>query len=640
MSRERDILKGAMERFDESQTGSSEVRDAAHEDIEFARLGEQWPAEVRKARAAEGRPCLTVNKLPAFIRHVVNQARQAKPSIKVSPVDGGADVETAEVIAGLVRSIERHSDADVAYDTAIDHAVTCGFGFFRIGIEYAHDDTFDLEARIERIANPLMVHWDVTSTRFDASDWDYAFVSDWLSLEQFKARYPGAKATSFAGDNRDATQFWWKGDDVRVAEYWERTEGERELVLLSSGAAVRADRMGELARAFLEQAGLDLGGQVDDEEAIRAAAELGGVSEVRRRRVAFGEVRRRIITGAEVLEDDEWPGTTIPICPVWGDEVYFDGVRHFRSLVRDTRDPQAMVNFWRSASTELVALAPRAPFLMPQDAIPKNPAEAAKWATANTRSHAYLTYAGSQMPQRQPFAGVPAGAVQEALNASDDIKAITGIYDASLGARSNETSGRAIMARQAQGDVSNFHFIDNLSRAIRYCGRCLVEIIPAVYSTRQAIRILGEDEAEKVVRLRATGGGGALPGPEGEEGRLYDLAVGKYDVSVSTGPSYATQREEARAFLLEILQRVPGAAPLLGDVVLEHLDFAGAQRIADRLKLILPPQIQAAEGITPPGGQQPPPGQMPGSPAPGTAPAASGMPPAGSPLGGPPGAAL
>lgn len=598
-----DIIEDARERFSKSQSDSDGNRVNFRDDVHFARMGEQWPADVKKQRQLEGRPCLTVNKLPSFIRNVVNESRQNKPGIKVSPVDNGADVETAEVISGLIRSIERSSDSEIAYDTAIDNAVSGGFGFFRVTVDYAGEDSFDLCAKIERIPNALMVHWDTSSTAFDASDWEFAFVSDLLSEEEFETRYPKAKPVSFDGIDDFTSAKWADEDRVRVAEYWLREEKNRDIVMLSDGRVVRADDLPNIAKNFFAAGGIALGGQVKDDQIIQAAMQATGLTEIRRRTSKYNEVTRRIISGVEVLSEEVWPGSTIPICPVWGEEVFFDGRREFRSMIRDARDPQSMFNFWRSASTELVALAPRAPWVGPLGFVPKG--HESKWGSANTRSHAYLEFDPSSggAPQRQPFSGVPAGAIQEAMNASDDIKAITGIYDSSMGARSNETSGKAILARERQGNISNFHFVDNLSRAIRYAGRILVEIIPSVYGPRETIRILGEDSKEKVVKLTQEAGGSIQAGVEGEQ-RLYDLSVGRYDVTVSAGPSSATQREDTREALVEIMRQLPGSAAYIGDVLMEHMDFQGADKVAKRLKHLLPPAIQQAEGIAPP--PQPP----------------------------------
>lgn len=605
------IIQEARELFQQSEEGTTNNREAAQEDIRFARLGDQWPREILEQRRLEGRPALTINRLPTFIRQVVNDSRQAKPGIKVSPVDNGADKDTADVLSGLIRSIERNGDgAEVAYDTAIDHSVTCGFGFFRIGIDYVNYDSFNMECRIERVPNPLMVNWDIASTKFDASDWDYAFISEMLTRDEFEHRYPGKAFIDFEHDSAaDATNTYWAdGDEVRVAEYFRREERKRKLLQLSNGRAARLDVLAKEFKMMAEEASIDLG-SMDDMELVQSGLQMQGLEVLKERDATYYEVKRRMISGAEVLSEDLWPGSMIPICPVWGEEVFSDGKRYFRSMIRDAKDPQQMFNFWRSATTELVALAPRAPWLIEEGAIPKG--KEGMWETANTRSHPYLPYArGFNTPQRQPFAGTPAGAIQEAMNAADDIKAITGIYDAGLGARSNETSGRAILARQKEGDVSNFHFIDNLNRAIRYAGRCLLEIIPAVYSTRETIRILGEDQAEKVIKLTQEDGGGMI-NPETGERELYNIALGDYDVDVSAGPSYSTQREETRELLIEIMRARPDAFPLMADVLFRHFDFQGSDELAERAKAMMgggqPPAPNPGQPGMPPGGPGAPP---------------------------------
>jgi len=624
---DKDILKDALDKFTESDEASHECRADAEDDTRFARLGDQWDDQVAEIRRKEGRPCLTINRLPGFLHQVENDARQNKPGIGVHPVDNGADESTAQVIGGLVRSIERQSRADQAYDTAISHAITGGFGFFRISTDYCHPMSFDMDLRIERIANPFSVHWDTNSTGFDASDWNYAFVSEWLTEDEFEQKYPGKDKTSFSGDTQDAQQLWTLGDQIRVAEYWEKTEEKKKLIMLNDGRTMLEHELVDLAKDILGMMMIDLG-NASDEEWISTFMMVTGVTQTRERDTSVSKVIRRMLSADEVLEEEEvWHGSTIPICPVWGEEVFLDGKRHLRSLIRDAKDPQRMFNYWRSASTELVALAPKAPFVVERGAIPED--ERDKWETANSRSYAYLEYTkGYNIPQRQPFAGVPAGIIQESLQSSDDMKSTVGIYDAALGARSNETSGIAIRTRQRESDVSNFHFIDNLNRSIQYAGKILVECIPHIYSARQTIRILGEDDAEKVITLTqetqkamyaAQYQENGMDEDVEDENRLYDIAVGKYDVTVSSGPSYQTQREETREWLIEIMRQVPGAAQVLGDLVLDVMDFPNADKIAKRLKHILPPEIQAAEGMTP---QMPMPGAagMPGGVPPGAPP--------------------
>ena len=597
------IIKDAIEEFEDSEQASSFNRANYQKDTSFARGSKQWPEAVEKQRIQEARPVLTINKLPALIRSVVNESKQNKPAIEVAPVDNGADVNTAQIINGIIRSIERNSNAQVAYGTAVDQAVTGGFGFFRIDIDYAHQDSFDLQAQIKRIPNALSVHWDTSSSEFDASDWRYAFISDHLSKEEYKKLYPDASMIAWdSADIGGDTGNWLDDDQIRVAEYFKRVEKMRKLYRFSvpnpeTGKSdvqtATENQMEMLATAFFESQGVDVP-NTNESGLVEAFVQASGIQINAERDSTYFEVMRYIINSVEVLEEEKWPGMCIPICPVWGDESYQDGKRVFKSLISDAKDSQAMFNFWRSATTELVAPAPKTPWVGPKGFIPKG--HESKWASANTRSHAYLEYdpASGGAPQRQAFASVPAGAMQEAMNSNEDMQAITGIYPSSIGARSNETSGKAILARERQGDVSNFHFIDNLSRAIQYAGKILVDIIPSVYSERETIRILGEDQAEEVVQLTQEAGGSLEEGMTGDK-KLYNLSVGRYDVTVKTGPSFSTQREETRETLIELMRAVPGAAGVVGDALLEHMDFQGADRIAKRLKAMLPENIRSLE---------------------------------------------
>jgi hypothetical protein len=298
----------------------------------------------------------------------------------------------------------------------------------------------------------------------------------------------------------------------------------------------------------------------------------------------------------------EWAGKYIPIVPVYGSEVVLKGKRHFRSLIRGAKDAQRMFNYWRTTTTELVAMAPKTPFIGRKGAFET---DAQKWATANTQSHAFIEYDGPEAPMRQPFAGVPAGALQEALNASDDIKTVLGMYDASLGARSNETSGKAIIARQMEADNATFHFIDNLSRAIRHAGRILIDLIPEVYSVPRTIRVLGMDEKPEVkavnqpVQEREEN---PLTGEIEEVTKIYDLTSGRYDLTVSAGPSFASLRQEAASQMIELIRAYPDAAPVIGDLLVKNLDWPGADEIAERLSKAMG---QAPEGEEGPQGPDP-----------------------------------
>lgn len=581
-SSDDDILAEAKEAFKLCEEAEEKNRQLWLDDVRFSRLGEQWPEDVRRQRESEGRPCLTINRMPAFIRQVTNDARQNKPSIKTHPVDDDASEETSEILNGLIRNIEYTSNADVAYDTALDHAVSGGFGYFRISTDYACDDAFDQDIKIERVVNPLNVYGDPYSSCADSSDWNVAFITELMKEDDFKRKYPKAATSSFDDSGNSRDDEWFSDSKVRIAEYWKREEVPKTIYLLSDGTVV-------------EQEILDKN---------RDFYEVMGISVVKDRPSKGYKVTQYIITGAEVLETNDWAGRYIPIIPVYGDELNVEGERHFISLIRSAKDSQRMFNFWRTASTELVALAPKAPFIGPRGAFNT---DAEKWATANTKSHAYIEFDGGVPPQRQGFAGVPAGALQEAMNASDDMKSIMGLFDASLGAKSNETSGRAIMARQREGDVSTFNFIDNLSRAIKHAGRVIVDLIPHVYNVPRIVRIIHEDGKNESVKINQEHqaespnqeqGGGAMGQNEQNEQqefaqgvmKLYDLTVGKYDVTCDVGPSFTSKREESAEQMMQFVQAFPQSAPMIGDLIASNLDWPGADDIADRLKAMLPPQ--------------------------------------------------
>lgn len=586
-----DLLHEAREAFQQAADAERENREAALLDIKFSRLSDQWPEHIRKQREIEGRPCLTINKLPAFIRQVVNDARQAKPSIKVHPADSNADPETAEIINGLIRNIEYASNADVAYDTGMESAVTGGFGYWRISLDYAFDDSFDMDIGIDRIANPFSVYGDPYSTAADSSDWNTAFIVDRMSRKAYEAAY-GDKSAPVNWDDDAWSGLsgtdWCDDEAVMVAEWWRREQIEREILLFSDL------RNGEL-RTYAKE-------DMEKDPDLVMLREMG-LLEFRQSRMApTHKVTQYKLSGAEVLEDPyDWPGRYIPIVPVYGDEFDVEGKPYRRSLIHNSLDAQRMFNYWRTAGTELVALAPKVPFIGPAGAFDT---DIDRWNTVNTKSHPFLEYDGQTPPQRQPLdMGAAAGALQEALNASDDMKSIIGLYDASLGARSNETSGKAIMARQREGDVSTFHFVDNMARAIRHTGRILIDLIPKVYDTPRIVRIIGEDDSQRNVQInqeapKVDQNGQPMVDEQGNAiMAMHDLTAGKYDLTVSTGPSYTTQREEAVAAMTEMIRAFPASAPIIGPELAKNSDWPGADKIAEKLEALtqgqgIPPEVQ------------------------------------------------
>ena len=577
MATDKDILSDAKEAYRLGIDAERDNRDSYIQDYRFARLDEHWPQDVLTQRQKDGRPALTIPRLPSFIRQVVNDSRQNRPRMKAKPVDSLADPKTAQVIDGLLLNIENASNASVAYDTAVDCSVSGGFGYFRIDIDYSDPLSFDKELRISRIANPLQVVGDPYSQAADSSDWNSAFVTTLLSDDEFGRRYKdGAKANWLDAEYSNLQAPWRDGNEVMIAEWWCREEVDKTLVKLSDNRVMYEDVYEQQAMELMMQ----------------------GVSPVNQRKTKGYKVKQYLLSGADVLDTVEWRGCYIPIIPVYGEEINIEGKRLFRSLIASAKDSQRRLNYWMSAATEIVALAPKTPYIGEEKAFSADPA---KWATINSQSHAYIAVPnGVQVPQRQPLDGGQAvGAISQALAAADDIKSVLGMYDASLGAKSNETSGKAIIARQREGDTATFHFIDNLSRAIQHSGRVLVDLIPYVYTPGMMVRIIGMDGRAATVSVQNRLPGAPPPehspldeGVPPEFQAVYDFGMGRYDVIVDTGPSYTTRREEIATQMVEVIRANPAIFPVIGDKLIKNMDWPEADEIANRLKAMMPQQAQ------------------------------------------------
>lgn len=583
---DKDILDQAQEDFKRSHDAESQQRKMSEECLRFGILGEQWPETVKQDREKEGRPCLTVNRLPVFQKQVTNDARMNRASINVKPTGSGASQETARILNDLIRNIWVTSKGEVSEDTALDFASAMGFGYMRVAVDYTCNDSFDQDIMVERVANPFSIYGDPDSTSATSDDWNVAFETDWYSKAKFKAKFGKDSETiaSFEADGQK-DELWYEGQRVRVAGYWTRSEVDTELVKLSDGKIMQADEV-EKIQDILAAQGITIEGT---------------------RPTKTYKTKRRLIAAKDVLEETDWLGKYIPIVPMYGEEWNIAGRRYFFGLFNRAMDPQRMFNYWRTASTELVALAPKAPYIGPVGAFAT---DSAKWNTANVKSYPYMEYdpvpgaPDGGKPERQPFAGVPAGALQEALNASDDIKSTMGLFDASIGARSNETSGKAINARKMEGEVSTFNFTDNRNRCVEHIGRIVVDLIPQVYNVPRILRGIKEDGQTYDVPVnqpviaepseKPDQPPQFKPAPEHLEGmtKIFDLTVGKYDVVVEAGPSFTTRREETAEQMMEFIRVFPQSAPLIGDLLAKNLDWPGAEQVAERLRAMLPPQAQ------------------------------------------------
>jgi hypothetical protein len=585
-----DRLATMRHRFTVASAAYSDSREDELDDLRFMAGSPdnawQWPADVLATRGAvqgqtiNARPCLTINKLPQHVRLVTNEQRQNRPSGKVIPADDKADVAVAEVFQGIVRHIEYLSDADVAYDTACDNQVTYGEGYIRVLTEYCREDSFDQDLKIGRVRNSFSVYMDPMIHDPCGSDAEWCFITEDIPKEEYERLYPDALPISVMmsqGVGDQSLSMWMSQETVRIAEYFYIDHQKKTLNLYPDNIT-----------AF--------NGSPQDKQ---LKAMFG--KPLKSRTSEHRQVKWLKTNGFEVLEERDWAGNYIPVIRVVGNEFEVDGQLYISGLVRNAKDAQRMYNYWVSQEAEMLALAPKAPFIGYGGQFE---GYETNWKTANTNNWPYLEVnpdvtdgAGSPLPlpERAQPPMAQTGLIQAKVGAGEDIKATTGQYDSSIGATSNERTGRAILARQNQGDTSTYHYVDNLARAVRYTTRQLVDLIPKIYDTERVARIVGLDGEVDMVKINPN-----QPEPVRvikdpitglDLEKIYNPSIGIYDVVVTTGPSYATKRQEAMEAMQMILQTNPQLWAVAGDLFIKNMDWPGAQEMAARFAKTLDPKV-------------------------------------------------
>lgn len=585
-----EILEQGLAQFDLCYEDDQKNREEAIDDLEF-RSGKQWPDDVENARKINHRPCLTINKMPQFERQIINDQKQNQPAVKVSPVDDFADVETAKIRQGLIRSIENQSDAEEAYDQAFTSAVRCGLGFFRIYSEYEHERSFDQVLKIGKIDNPLNVWLDPYSCKLDGSDARYGFVNTKMSRDEFEAEYGESELAkhedwkAMAGRQGGG---WLSADECRICEYFFKHEERAKLIQLDNGEVYFEDELKNMEKDedgdyFVYETRFDEATQMDIE--IKVSFKIANERWSKRCKVYWVKMN-----AIEVLEKTVWPGQYIPIVPVYGDVINIDGRVVRESLIRHGKDSQRMVNFWASNEAELINLSPKSPWIGYEGQFEGHEN---KWNSAHIMNYTYLEVKptmledGSMapMPQRNQFEPPVQAVTQARMLAGEDMKETVGVPDAARGLTADENSGIAIQRRVNQGLTANFHLVDNLNKSIRHAGRILNDAIPYIYDAPRTIRTLGEQNDETMVRINEE-----LNLQENQK-RPYDFSVGRYDVSISTGPNYETKRQEARETMIELIRFNPQFAAICSDLVVKNMDFPGSDEFAERIRKTMDPKL-------------------------------------------------
>ena len=595
---DHDKMATMRSRLTMAQAAYSDSREDELDDLRFMAGSPdnqwQWPADVLSTRgsvqgqAINARPCLTINKLPQHVRQVTNEQRQNRPNGKVIPADDNADVQVAEIFNGVVRHIEYMSDADVAYDTACDNQVTYGEGYIRLLTEYCNDDTFDQDIKIGRVRNAFSVYMDPTIQDPCGSDAEWCFITEDILKSEYERLFPDASPISTLysqGVGDQGISSWLQEDTIRIAEYFYNVYDSETLHLYPNNQTAKANSPED--KQLKEMYGKPL----------------------RTRKVDRKKVMWMKTNGFDILDEREWSGKYIPVVRVIGNEWEVDGQIYISGLVRNAKDAQRMYNYWTSQEAEMLALAPKAPFIGYGGQFEGYENQ---WKTANTTNWPYLEVnpdvtdgAGGVLPL--PMRAQPplpqTGLIQAKMGAGEDIKATTGQYDASLGQQGNERSAKAIVAREKQGDVGTYHYVDNLARAIRYITRQIVDMIPKIYDTQRIARIIGADGEVSMVKMDPSQEEAVREVRDQETGglieKIYNPGVGTYDVMVTTGPGYMTKRQEALDAMSQILQSNPQLWAVAGDLFIKNMDWPGAQEMAERFKKILDPKVLATGDESP-----------------------------------------
>jgi hypothetical protein len=572
-----DALAKMRERFRLAEEAETLNRIAAEEALRFY-FGEQWETAVQQQRTLDGRPCFTLNKLPAIIRQILNEARANRPAIQVNPVSDGASEDGAEIVQGLCRHVENNGEgAEVAYDCGFEYLVLAGFGHWRVLTDFL-PKSFNQDAFLERIRNPFSVYWDPNSKKLDKSDARYCFITHDYTPEAHEAEFPDAELSSaadYAGIG-DQAMGWITTAKIRVVEYFEIREEKTRLVLLADGSAAYEDEIPEGAQIAKQ------GGAPVTRPATRRSAWVAKSN------------------GVEWLEAPRaLPTDDIPVVSVFADELMVDGEFRIKGAVQDLIEPARLFNYNSSGVAESIALGSKSTWLATAEQIEPY---MSIWQQSNIRNFAALPYKnlpGVNPPQKiatEP----PIEAISEArAQSADDLRSISGVYDATQSPNGGEESGRAILARRRQAVTGNAHYRANMARGIKRTAQILLKLFPTIYDTPRMMRILGVDLQPKTVIVHAGADASEIPpfDPKAVES-IYDLSAGEYEIVIDTG-SAETKRQEALELMLGLCEANPAIVPIIGDLVVNEMDFAGKKAVVARLQKALPPNLQDANPTDP-----------------------------------------
>lgn len=639
--KDRALIDQAMKRLKTAVDAESENRDAAIDDLKFLN-GEQWDARELKRRKDKGRPALTLNFLPKFVDQVVGDMLHNSPAIKVRPIDASADLKIAAIRQGIIAGIEYQSNAKGIYHYAAKQMVSCGYGGWRVLTRYTEENPFLQEIYLEGIRNPFLIYLDPTAKDQNYADAKWGFLIEKIPLEEFKERYPTAAypSASLEGGKGTADELWFDGETVTVAEYFSKESEPVEMLQLHDGRVMTEEEYKETRKEWKEEVA-ELQEKIAQARmmpmppmmpgmppmpspvvALEAQLKaLGDEPKIAKKRMTDKTViRHRIMSCMEILfggtEGHIFPGKYIPLVLVKGKELNIEGKNIVYSLIRHAKDAIKLNNYWNTSAAETIALAPKAPWLMTPKQIEGHENS---YAAANIENFPVLLYnvdpEAPGMPQRLSPGQPPQAIFEQIRRGEENLKSIIGMFNADVGGPISQQTGIAVQAMQRPGDIATFEFGENLARAVLYTGRVINEMIPDIYDTERDVRVKNLDDSETFVPINTTVESAlesiqekpemyqgldveklrTIFAKDGKDTKYNDITVGKYDIQVSTGPSYATRRQESAQHLLQLTQSMPQQMASAADLIVRNLDFKDAEELEARLRKPL-----VAQGIVRP----------------------------------------
>lgn len=575
MDKQNDLVKRAKKFRHDAQGYWQHIYTQGLQDKEFVTVeGAQWSHRDKVQREEAGKPTLEINLVRSYVRQQINTMRQNRPQAKVVPVGDGADVEMAKILGGLIKDVEEASNFEDALDTAAENAVYGGIGYYRIVTDYVDEQSFNQEPRFMPIVNPQAVYIDPLSKALDGSDMTKALIVEWVHKDAIEQQYGADAITDFKDDNAD----WYNSTDnsLCVAEYFSKEQVNDKLVLLRDGqTAYLSDLLKE-----------------HDETEIKAQT-------VSQRTTTKTVIKWAKLTGDKVLEQGEFPGKYIPIFPVYGEVTWVENQRHVFSLVHFAKDAQRLFNYWKSTEAHILQKNQDEMTIVDDRGI----AGFEEWN--NPSSAMYLRFRATDensQPIQPPFklgaANPPVGILNAATSAQQLIPDILNMHAPQMGAEVNGQSGRAIGLLQRQADTAQFHFQDNVNKTIRHSARVLLGLFPILYDTQMVRRIVGADGQTELVRLNAKP---QTPDEASKaiDGILNNMSVGRFDVRMDTGPSFNTQREESFNLMMQLVQSNPSLFNVVADLMIRNSPLINANEIAERVKMLVPPQALGQDKIDP-----------------------------------------